>query len=292
MYFLRLIRPINLLIIVLTMYGAILYLFNGSSVKLIPYSELDFGLLVFSTVLIAAAGNIINDYFDVKADKVNKPDRLIITKHIKRRWAIFWHWTFNCIGFFIGIYLSIKYQSLSFVFVQLMSINLLWFYSMYFKRKMLIGNVIISFLSAMIPILVVIFYHFSMTKSTDRLEDYTFIFIMAGFAFVLNFAREIIKDIQDIEGDKLIQVRSLPMIVGINTSLVIAGVLLCVLPALMIIIWFFGAREITMVHAAALVDVLAILVLIFASQRLKIIDQLIKLTMLIGLLMFYQLAFL
>lgn len=274
------------------MYGTIFYLYHTSSIKLVSFSQLDFALLVFSTFLIAAAGNIINDYFDVKADRINKPEKLIITKYIKRRWAIFWHWTFNTIAFLIGVYLSFLYDTLSFAFIQLISINFLWFYSMYFKRKMLIGNAIISFLTAMIPILSVLFYHFSQENPIDHYSDYVFVYLMAGFAFILNLAREIIKDIEDIEGDKLIQVRSLPMVIGVKSSLYVSALLLLCLPSLLIYFLLIGIYEVNFLHLAGLADLAALVLIILAPSKLKIIDQLIKLTMLFGLLMFYQLAFL
>ena len=98
-------------IIVLTMYGVRYYIQSVNYYQKIDDNGIDFFLLVFSTVLIAAAGNIINDYFDVKADRINRPEKLIITKHIKRRWAIFVHWIFNGVAFTIALYLSAKYQS-------------------------------------------------------------------------------------------------------------------------------------------------------------------------------------
>jgi 4-hydroxybenzoate polyprenyltransferase len=121
MHFIKLIRPINLLIIAITMYGVRFYVLEVHYFEKVKDNALDFFLLVFSTVIIAAAGNIINDYFDVRADRINKPERLIITKHIKRRWAILIHWIFNGIAFGIALYLSIKYQSLWFVFIHLLS---------------------------------------------------------------------------------------------------------------------------------------------------------------------------
>ena len=115
--------------------------------------EIDFFLMVFSTILIGAAGNMINDYFDIKADRVNKPEQLIITKHIKKRVAILYHWLFNAIAFSIAIYLSLRNNSFWYVFIHLISINALWFYSLYFKRKIFIGNLIVALLTALVPIL-------------------------------------------------------------------------------------------------------------------------------------------
>ena len=128
MHFIKLIRPINMAIIVLTMYGVRYYIQSVNYYQKIDDSGIDFFLLVFSTVLIAAAGNIINDYFDVKADRINRPEKLIITKHIKRRWAILVHWIFNGVAFTIALYLSAKYQSLWFVFIHLLSIQFLSYF--------------------------------------------------------------------------------------------------------------------------------------------------------------------
>ena len=90
------------------------------------FKQFDFILLLLSVFFIAAGGNIINDYFDVKADRVNKPDRLIIDKYIKRRWAIILNWTFNGIGFLIAMYLSIKLDNWWIVSIAFLTINLLY----------------------------------------------------------------------------------------------------------------------------------------------------------------------
>jgi 4-hydroxybenzoate polyprenyltransferase len=103
-------------------------------------------------VIIAAAGNMINDYFDIKADRINKPQKLIISKYMKKRWAIVLHWGLNIIAVLISIYLSVKYHSLLFVFVHILSMNLLWFYSIYFKKKLFVGNLVIAILTGMVPL--------------------------------------------------------------------------------------------------------------------------------------------
>jgi 4-hydroxybenzoate polyprenyltransferase len=125
------------------------------------FKNLDFIFLLLSVFFIAAGGNIINDYFDVKADRVNKPDRLIIDKYIKRRWAIILNWTFNGIGFLIALYLSIKLDNWWIVSIAFLTINLLYFYSAVFKRKFLIGNLVVALLTAIVPIYVYLYLHFS-----------------------------------------------------------------------------------------------------------------------------------
>jgi 4-hydroxybenzoate polyprenyltransferase len=312
-HFLRLIRPINLIIIAITMYGVRFYVLTINYIQPIHDDLIDFSLLVFSTLLIAAAGNIINDYFDVRADRINKPEKLILTKFIKRRWAILIHWIFNGIAFSIAMYLSARYESLWFVFIHLLSINALWFYSMLFKRKIMIGNIMIAALTALIPVLVVTYFKVGNSHSLPYSEfdsktwgvsiDFSFIYLLATFAFIQNFAREIIKDIQDVKGDVLIYVKSLPMVIGNKSALWVASFLLLLLPLFGIFfiginlhtafgeysIWVVGLPFIV---AAGLNLFVLGLIVKFGDQHLKLYDALLKISMLIGVLSTFHIALL
>ncbi len=293
MHFLRLIRPLNLAIIAFTMIASFIHLKGLSDYSRYTYNLFNLVLLIGSTVIIAAAGNIINDYFDVKADRINKPEKLIITKHIKRRWAIVSHWSFNGIGFISGIYLSIYYQSIIFVFIHLISINLLWFYSMYFKRKVFFGNLIIAVLTGMIPVLTLLYVCFSISLQSDLnvlplliSEDLNLIYIVALLAALSNLSREIIKDMQDISGDRMIYVKSLPMAIGVFNSKVISTVIMI----FVILLCLFEANNlnwsISMVWPLAVsAGTLSIsCISLFLSDKLKISDQLIKVSMLFGVI--------
>ncbi len=294
------------------MYGVRFYIRTVNYFQKIDDNQVDFLLLVISTVLIAAAGNIINDYFDVKADRINKPEKLIITKHISRRWAILTHWTFNGIAFSIAIYLSIKYQSLWFVFIHLLSINALWFYSMLFKRKILTGNLLIASLTALIPILVVIYFkvgntfHFEYSEfnsdSWVAIIDFNLIYLLSIFAFIQNFAREIVKDIQDVEGDKLIYVKSLPMLIGNWNSLRFVSVILLLLPVFYTIVCYYkfnvliGQSNFLIVTIPFIITsminlIVIILIYVDKSKRLKLYDILIKISMLFGVLATFYIAY-
>lgn len=224
MHLLRVLRPINLAIIVFTMLGAAYFIISTNSYQFVRFHVIDFSLLIFSTILIAAAGNIINDYFDIKADRINKPGSLIIGKYIKKRWAILLHWIFNGVAVAISIYLSIKYESLWFIFIHVVSGNLLWFYSLKLKKKVVSGNIVIAIMTGIIPLLTVIFFKVSNESNSgfspyhadswSVFINYYLIYLVAICAFFLNLSREIIKDIQDMKGDKEIQVKSLPMVIG------------------------------------------------------------------------------
>lgn len=291
------------------MFGTIFYLGSTDLFKGYNYNKLDFWMLVTSTLMIAAAGNIINDYFDVKADRINRPEKLIITKHIKRRWAIVSHWMLNAVAFLIGMYLSIKYETFSFVFIHLVSINLLWFYSMYLKRKALLGNLAIAFLTSLIPILALTFMYFSPGEHNMLVDpsaingildvEFALVHLIAFFAFSQNFAREIVKDAQDIEGDKLIYVRSLPMIIGVKPSLIVSAGILILLPIFMGITYstplsehsaFPPFDQLWLFQIAAGINLLVVVLILFMSSKLKLIDSLIKISMLAGIAALYYLA--
>lgn len=195
------------------------------------FKNIEFILLLLSVFFIAAGGNIINDYFDVKADRVNKPDRLIIDKYIKRRWAIILNWTFNGVGFLIALYLSIKLENWWIVSIAFLTINLLYFYSAVFKRKFLIGNIVVALLTAIVPIYVYLYLHFSTFGLTDsfiyRHTDSHFLSILtyAGFAFFFNLIREIIKDMADVKGDLLLKSQTLPIRFGFAKTKIVLAIL-------------------------------------------------------------------
>jgi 4-hydroxybenzoate polyprenyltransferase len=247
----------------------------------------------------------------VKADRINKPEKLIITRHIKRRWAIVSHWLLNSIAFLIGVYLSLRYGTFSFVFIHLISINLLWFYSMILKRKAFIGNLVIAFLTSLIPILALTFMYFSPGQHNQFVDpsaingifdaDFGIIHLIAFFAFTQNLSREIVKDVQDIEGDKLIYVRSLPMVIGIRSSLLIAAGILTVLPIFLVVVFIGGPiqnptlpafEQLWFFHLAAVINILSISVIILFPKKLTLINALIKLSMLSGIAALYHLSLL
>lgn len=252
--FFRLIRISNLLVIVLTMclfYGLLsnyhlnrLYtfaefhrpsdLFHYSALDRIGLADFNFVLLILSVVLIAASGNIINDYFDQKADRINKPNRVIIDKYIKRRWAIILNWTFNGISLLIAFFLSYRLENWWILAISFLSINLLYFYSAIYKRKFLSGNLIVAFLTAIVPLYVFIYGAASNFDNVSPfgLNDQIFIAdnILAvaaycGFAFFLNLIREIIKDMADVKGDLLLQSQTFPIRFGFARTKTFVGIL-------------------------------------------------------------------
>lgn len=269
--------------------------------------SLDFFLLVLSTAMIAAAGNIINDYFDVRADRINRPERVIIGKHIKKRVSILTHWTINFIAFGIAVYLSISQNSFWYVFIHMLSINMLWFYSMYWKRRLVIGNIIVAGLTAMVPILVGFYFaHIGgdeliggkswLGPFNFQISFYSILFVATGlaiFAFLLNWAREIVKDIEDVEGDKMISAKTMAIHYGIKGAKNFALAIL-VLPILFSILSYFilnlelnDWKYFVPVIFSGLALIISILLLIRAKSKSQFrkCHQSIKVAMIFGMLL-------
>jgi 4-hydroxybenzoate polyprenyltransferase len=222
----RLLRIPNLLMIALTQYLVLycvikpnLELANGAQLL----SNLNFALLVISTVMISAAGYIINDYFDLRADRINKPDKMSIGRKISRRTAILLHWIFNIIGVLIGLYLAYKIHVWKLGAINIMVSVLLWYYSTDFKKKLITGNLIIATLSAFVVVVVWLFEFFSVNNNAEDITSMFIIFrsiiIPYGlFAFLISFIRELIKDTEDMEGDRKIFCNTFPIIYGIQRT--------------------------------------------------------------------------
>ena len=246
--FLKLTRPLNLVIIALTMWLMRYFVLrpmvevNGFELQL---SNLHFLLLILSTVLIAAAGNVINDYFDQQTDRVNKPKDIIVGVHVKRRVAMGVHQLFNLIGLAIAVFVAWRIGMWKLSILSFFAAGSLWFYSVQFKKDLIIGNVIIAFLAGLVPLLVGIYEVPLLIKEYGQQvvdayainlpgqdpSDYFrvmfyFIFGYSIFAFILNLIREIQKDMADIKGDIRINARTIPIAYGLKKAKVITAVLI------------------------------------------------------------------
>ena len=260
--FFRLVRYKNLLIVALTQYlmrFAIIRPILGINGFELQFGEFHFFLLVFTTLLLTAAGYVINDYFDTRTDMLNRPETVVVGRKISRRSAIILHWVLNfsgiLTGFYLGFYAGVPLLGLLFVFVAV----LLWFYSTDYNRKFLVGNVIIAFLTAMVPVLVVLFEVPMLHNEYGdimRLNQASFSYIVAWvgsfgfFAFLTTLIRELIKDIEDYEGDETQGRKSVPIILGISyTKLIIGGLIIMTLVSLAylykayLMIGFYGKTD-------------------------------------------------
>lgn len=200
--FLSLIRFPNLLLIILSqaLVQACL-LAKGINWGLVLTSE--FLLLTLSTVCIAAAGYIINDYYDVKIDAINRPDRMLVGKEIRRRRAMFAHLILSAVGVAIGFRLLLPVG-----LINLGAVLLLWGYSARLKKMLLVGNVSIAILSASMLLVVAVY--------ADKVNMITLGY--AAFAFLISLIREIIKDMEDVKGDASFDCRTLPIVAGLRMT--------------------------------------------------------------------------
>jgi 4-hydroxybenzoate polyprenyltransferase len=330
-HFLRLIRFGNLLVIGLTM--GIIQVFiaaQGNSqakegsiylMDVTPHFfeqmstlynlDLNFLLLILLVLLIAGAGNVINDYFDVKADRINKPEKLIIDKHIKRRWAIMFNWVFNIIGLLIAFYLSWITSNWFILIIAFVIINFLWFYSAIYKRKLFVGNILVALMVGIVPIYVLIYnlpldgYNLTETARSGALFTSEVVIIISLVAFVINFLREIIKDIADIRGDLHLNARTVPIALGIKKTkiilIIICVPLLCLMAFYVYNIYFYdnmivlrwlkadpaGTQMFNLcVIGSALFIIIAYIILLTTNKRkfYLISSNFLKLAMLLGMI--------
>jgi 4-hydroxybenzoate polyprenyltransferase len=168
-------------------------------------------LLSSSTVLIAAAGYIINDYYDIKIDLINKPDRVVIGKSVTRRYAILFHTVLSFTGVGIGFLLNWKIGIINFF-----SGFLLWWYSNNLKRQPFVGNFTVALLTGLSIELVNVLF-----EVNNQL-----VVIYAIFAFFMTLVREIIKDMEDLKGDNTFGCKTLPIIWGLRRTKVLIYILL------------------------------------------------------------------
>lgn len=224
--FLKLIRYKNLLIVAFTQIVVYLTVHNNFlNVHERQLGGFDFFLLMLSTVLITGAGYIINDYFDVKIDSINKPKSMIITNSISSKRALLYHNLLNVIAVIISGYVAWEVGEPYLVIIQIISITLLWFYSTHFKRMSIIGNVVVSLMTAMSVLILLLFepnlYTFMSAYEVmlgDKINPALHIFVVSIFAFLLNWMREIIKDIEDFKGDHEQGCRTYPIVHGLKKS--------------------------------------------------------------------------
>ncbi|NCC87484.1 MAG: hypothetical protein EOM05_06400 [Clostridia bacterium] len=224
--FLKLIRWKNILavagIMFIMKYAVIVPVYQYYGVD-IGLSNTGFLFLIMTAVLIMAGGNIINDYFDRKTDMINRPERVLVAFKVNRRTAIFMHSAFTFLGVvcgFITAFIAGKFIiGLYFIFISF----LIWIYSNNLKRKALLANITLAFLTTLIPLSVGITEYYALENSlsewtieTARAIKISFQVIIgfSVFAFLFNLIRELIKDCQDFRGDYKTGIKSVPIIIG------------------------------------------------------------------------------
>ncbi len=225
---LKISRPVNLAIVISTMYVLRFFIIKPiiASTCLgmkLQMSEFDFFISVMVVVLLTAAGNIINDYFDVKVDKINKPDRVLIGTKVKRRVAMVAHQSMNILAVLLSVYLCMKFDSWKPLAIPVSIATLLWFYSPFFKKQIFIGNLVVAFCVSIVPIWTGVFEIPEILKeygdvhsNPKALQSTLWLWILAYscFAFLLSLSREALKDLEDLMGDTQGKYHTMPIAIG------------------------------------------------------------------------------
>jgi len=230
MKYLKLIRYQNLLLIALMQ---LIIRFGYLELIDIPLSlwYWQYILLIFSTVLIAAGGYVINDIFDQETDAENKPNKVIIGKTISETKAYTIYASLTITGVACGFVLANSVSHPNFAVVFVLIATLLYFYASTLKQIALVGNIVVALLLAFSVIIIGMFDIFPNTFDVNRKQmtlAFSILFDYAKFAFIINLVREIIKDIQDVKGDKIQEMKTLPILIGIQKTKIIAFVLLLI----------------------------------------------------------------
>jgi 4-hydroxybenzoate polyprenyltransferase len=184
-------------------------------------------LLVLSTVLLAAGGYVINNIFDQNTDNINKPNNVIVGKTISEAKAYNIYIALNCIGVGIGFYLSNVIMKPGFASIFILIAATLYFYATSLKQMMLIGNSIVALLLSFSVIIIGIFDLYPVTFEGNQQQMgivFSILLDYALFTFIINFIREIVKDLEDVNGDSSQGMNTLPITIGINrTAKIVLG---------------------------------------------------------------------
>jgi 4-hydroxybenzoate polyprenyltransferase len=301
--FLKLVRLPNLFFMALTQVLFQFCIYQTLYKDAVPANDLcRFILLVFASLFIAAAGYIINDYFDINIDEVNKPHKMVIDKLIHRRWAIAWHFMLSAAGVILTVVALPFLQKWYLVLANILCVILLWFYSTRFKKGFLSGNIVISLLTAW-TILIIFFSKFDLVDAfgsgnSNNHKFFRLALLYAGFAFIISLIREAIKDMEDMPGDAKYGCRTMPIVWGVNVTKVYVTVWLVVLIAILIILqvyvlqfkWWFA---IVYSMLAIIFPLLVILVKLRKSvttahfHQLSSLTKFVMLTGILSMIFFY-----
>ncbi len=263
-------------------------------------------LLEIAVILIAAGGYVINDYFDVKIDRINRPDAVIVTRTISKPAAMRLSICLSAAGTACGILEAILLRSMTIGILFIIVPGLLWFYSSSYKRLFMIGNLTIALLAAVTPMLVamtnvaILQLRFETILPYISLPHdlYAWLGGFALFAFLLTWIREIIKDMQDQMGDRELECHSMPVVWGDLWTKVFVTALIVLTLAIIGHIWYhllpfpIGWTSLSTRYIALgiVVPLLSAIWLLWSAKipsDYKSCQQVIKFAMLIGMLYGY-----
>ena len=260
-------------------------------------------LIMLATVFIAAGGYVINDYFDVKIDRINRPDELIVTRSISKPSAMRLSMVLSGTGIICGIAAAGMLRSWTLGILFVIIPGLLWFYSSSYKRLFMVGNLIIALLAGVAPMVVAMAnvailqlrYGTILAYTTLPHDIYAWVGGFALFAFLLTWIREIIKDMQDQMGDRELECHSMPVVWGEKWTKVFVTGLIVLTIALVGHLWYhmlpfpigWSSLSTRYIALGIVTPMICTLWLLWAAKipsDYKTCQQVVKFTMLIGML--------
>ncbi|MDD3004814.1 geranylgeranylglycerol-phosphate geranylgeranyltransferase [Flavobacterium sp.] len=294
MAFLKLIRYQNLLLLILMQ---LLFRYGFLNLQNIPLALNDwqYAVLILSTICIAAAGYIINNIFDQETDSINKK-QVIVGHSISEGKAYNLYIVFNVIGVLGGFYLSNVIEKPGFALLFIILSGTLYLYASSLKQSLLIGNLIVALLTAISVVIIGVFDLYPVITPENRTHLallFQFLLEYALFAFLINFIREIVKDMEDIKGDYNQGMNTLPIALGVNrTSKIVLAVAALVTVALLYYVFkFYFLNDLYFSTVYAVLTVIAPLI-VFCVQLntaknpsdFKNLSFILKLVLLFGIL--------
>ena len=297
--YIKLIRPVNLAIIAATQ----VFIYNFIIKAAFDHTSLTttlspglFTLFVAVTLILAAGSYIINDICDNTEDHINKPKDSLSRRNISIKQAYALYYSIGVMGFLIAVYIAWTISKLHLLFIFPLAFYLLHLYSVKWKKKGFIGNLIVAaFCAFVIAIFLVAEPLLLTSESISVVNARNAIIVLSIFAFIINLSREFIKDIEDIEGDKTVHSASLPITLGIEKTKILSK--LCLhLAILLIIIWLYISRDNGDFFSNSyaflfLIAPLGVTITRITQAREKrefsFVSRLLKIIMLSGLIYFY-----
>jgi 4-hydroxybenzoate polyprenyltransferase len=299
----KILRPINLLIIIITQVLFRLFIIEtyfGLSSASSRLNYIDFSQLVLATLLIAAGGYVINDLYDSQTDEVNKPAQVIAGTIISRRKLKIYYVVLTIAGILLGVILSYKVQFFSLGLIFPAVAIMLWFYSSEYQKTVLLGNLMIALMSGLVVLIVWLFEFFALRSQplvyTEAAHVIKSIGMIAGayslFAFLVTLIREIFKDIEDIEGDSIAGFRTLPVVWGKLIAKTVAAVFIILSIGLLAFFQLLLFRSgLTMVFWYLMIAVQPLLLVLLyytvkssSVEEFKYLSNVSKIIMLAGIL--------
>ena len=260
-------------------------------------------LLISATVLIAAGGYVINDYFDVKIDRINRPDQLIVTRSVSKPMAMRLSLVLSGVGIACGIAVAWLLRSITLGTLFVLIPGLLWFYSSSYKRLFMVGNLTIALLSGLTPLIVAmanvaqlrLLYASILPYMSLEHDLYAWLGGFGLFAFLLTWMREVVKDLQDQMGDRELECHSMPIVWGERWTKVFVTVLFVLTIGLIVWLWWsvlpfpraWNSLSTRYIVLGVLVPLLGALWLLWSAKipsDYRTCQQVLKLTMLLGTL--------